>query len=136
MDHKSKYLLKNDEWKLDIIPEIMDGKNISDYIDPEILVILEQLEMEEEDFIEELKADGIDPDNDSESDLDEENIEYLDEIRQKKHELRVDHQIKGSSKPQLTRKTKGIDSKEMDRNIRRIGVEEEELENIKSEVRA
>ncbi|KYQ91893.1 nucleolar GTP-binding protein 1 [Tieghemostelium lacteum] len=133
---KSKYLLKNDEWKFDIIPEIMDGKNISDYIDPEILAKLEQLEMEEEAFIEELKADGIDPDNDSESDLDEENIAYLDEIRQKKHELRVDHQIKGSSKPQLTRNTRGIDSKEMDRNLRRMGVEEEELEDIKSEVRA
>jgi len=38
----------NDEWKNDVIPEIMDGKNIADFIDPDIAEKLEALEREEE----------------------------------------------------------------------------------------
>ena len=41
------YLLANDEWKDDVIPEIMDGKNIADFIDPDIAEKLEALEREE-----------------------------------------------------------------------------------------
>jgi hypothetical protein len=40
--------LAKDEWKSDIIPEIMDGKNIADFIDPDIMQRLEELEAEEE----------------------------------------------------------------------------------------
>ena len=39
--------MKNDE-KYDVIPEIIDGKNIADYIDQDIFEKLEQLEREEE----------------------------------------------------------------------------------------
>ena len=42
------YILENDEWKFDIMPEIMDGKNIADFIDPDIEEKLEALEREEE----------------------------------------------------------------------------------------
>ena len=48
-------MLENDEWKSDIIPEIMDGKNIADFIDPDIAEKLEALEREEE----RLAADGF-----------------------------------------------------------------------------
>lgn len=47
LDLKKRYLLADDQ-KYDIIPEIMDGKNVSDFIDPEILQCLEELEREEE----------------------------------------------------------------------------------------
>lgn len=49
------YLLANPEWKMDIIPEIMDGKNIADFIDPDIAEKLEALEREEE----KLEAEGF-----------------------------------------------------------------------------
>jgi len=45
------YILKNDEWKYDIIPEIMDGKNVADFVDPEIEEKLDELEREEERLI-------------------------------------------------------------------------------------
>lgn len=48
-DFQKHYDLKNNEWKYDMIPEIMDGKNIADFIDPEILKKLEELEKEEEE---------------------------------------------------------------------------------------
>lgn len=48
------YILKNPEWKQDIMPEIMDGKNVADFIDPDIADKLEALEREEE----RLQAEG------------------------------------------------------------------------------
>lgn len=45
---KDTYMLSNPEWKYDIIPEIMDGKNIADFIDPEIEEKLRRLEEEED----------------------------------------------------------------------------------------
>lgn len=55
-------MLTNEEWKEDIIPEIMDGKNVADFIDPDILDKLEALEREEE----KLQAEGF---YDSEEDI-------------------------------------------------------------------
>jgi nucleolar GTP-binding protein len=45
------YMLDNEEWKYDIMPEIMDGKNVADFIDPDIHAKLEALEKEEEELI-------------------------------------------------------------------------------------
>lgn len=48
-DMRENYELENEEWKFDNIPEIMDGMNIADWIDPEIMEKLRRLEeMEEE----------------------------------------------------------------------------------------
>ncbi|KPV76956.1 uncharacterized protein RHOBADRAFT_31374 [Rhodotorula graminis WP1] len=47
-DLKKNYLLKNDEWKYDVIPEIQNGKNVADFIDPDIIAKLDELEAEEE----------------------------------------------------------------------------------------
>ncbi|THH28782.1 hypothetical protein EUX98_g5405 [Antrodiella citrinella] len=52
---KKNYMLEDPEWKMDVIPEIMDGKNIADFIDPDILEKLEALEREEE----KLQAEGF-----------------------------------------------------------------------------
>ncbi|KAF8893618.1 GTP binding protein 4 [Infundibulicybe gibba] len=59
---KQDYLLANPEWKMDVIPEIMDGKNIADFVDPDIAEKLEALEREEE----KLQTEGF---YDSESDI-------------------------------------------------------------------
>ena len=56
------YLLANPDWKMDVIPEIMDGKNVADFIDPDIAEKLEALEREEE----KLQAEGF---YDSEEDI-------------------------------------------------------------------
>uniref|UniRef100_A0A0B7AXV2 OBG-type G domain-containing protein n=1 Tax=Arion vulgaris TaxID=1028688 RepID=A0A0B7AXV2_9EUPU len=48
LDLRKTWLLANEEEKYDIIPEIWNGKNIADFIDPEIMQKLEELEKEEE----------------------------------------------------------------------------------------
>ncbi|XVF69640.1 hypothetical protein PTKIN_Ptkin11bG0098100 [Pterospermum kingtungense] len=44
---RKKYILANDEWKEDILPEILDGHNVYDFMDPDILPRLEELEENE-----------------------------------------------------------------------------------------
>lgn len=61
---KDKYMLENDEWKYDKVPEVLDGKNVYDFIDPEIEAKLAALEEEEE----KLEAEGY---YDSEDDLED-----------------------------------------------------------------
>lgn len=64
VDLKDKYILENDEWKHDKIPEVFDGKNVYDFIDPDIDTKLAALEEEEE----KLEAEGY---YDSDSDLED-----------------------------------------------------------------
>lgn len=54
-DLRREYLLKHEDWKFDIIPEIVDGKNISDFIDPDIEELLDRLEVEEREQLALLK---------------------------------------------------------------------------------
>jgi nucleolar GTP-binding protein len=42
------HMLADESWKDDVVPEIMDGKNIADFIDPDIMQRLEELERLEE----------------------------------------------------------------------------------------
>jgi len=42
------YILADDSWKYDKMPEFYNGKNVADFIDPDIAEKLEALEREEE----------------------------------------------------------------------------------------
>jgi len=79
---KKNYKFKNDEWKFDIVPEIMDGKNIADFIDPEIMRRLEELEREEEERAANA-GDQMDED-DEDLELDPEDMQKVKAIREKK----------------------------------------------------
>ena len=50
--------MEDPNWKYDVVPEIMDGKNIADYIDADNLKKLEELELEEE-MLQEARKDII-----------------------------------------------------------------------------
>lgn len=65
------YDLENPDWKYDAIPEIMDGKNIADYVDPDILQRLDELEREEE-MLEKARMEKGDMSEESDEDLPEE----------------------------------------------------------------
>ncbi|DAZ93011.1 TPA: hypothetical protein N0F65_011304 [Lagenidium giganteum] len=108
-DYREHYqgMLKNDEWVMDAIPEIMNGKNIADFIDPEILKRLEQLEKEEDEMMAAQHAamGDVGDDEDDVSDLDDEQKEKLSKIRTKKAIIIADHRMnKNSNRSQLPRK--------------------------------
>ena len=105
-DYREQYELKEHEWKFDAIPEIIDGKNVADYIDPDISKKLADLEMEEEQLIKELEAQrmGEEP----ESDLDSEEEAAVDAIRDRKKIVRKMSQVNRSeNKPVVPRTMRG-----------------------------
>ncbi|KAK3427859.1 hypothetical protein EUGRSUZ_F03998 [Eucalyptus grandis] len=122
---KKNYILANEEWKEDILPEILDGHNVADFIDPDILMRLEELEREEgmrqveddEDF----EMDG--------KDLTPEEQEALAAIRKKKSMLIQQHRVKKStaeSRPTVPRKfdkSREFTTKRMGRQLSSLGLD-------------
>ncbi|KAI8870156.1 GTP binding protein 4 [Ramicandelaber brevisporus] len=95
-DVRKHYKLDDDDWKYDIVPEIMDAQNIADWVDAEILEKLEALEKEEEQLEAQgyyKAADGV-KDEDEEWDSEEEEIKRTaNEIRKRKQLLMQKHSL-------------------------------------------
>jgi nucleolar GTP-binding protein len=105
-DYREQYDLKDDSWKFDTIPEIIDGKNIADYVDPDIMARLEALEKEEEQLVSELDAAKMGEEIDS--DLDEEEEAAVYAIRARKKTIRAESQMQRTqNKPMLPRVIRG-----------------------------
>lgn len=95
VDLREKWILDNPEWKYDKIPEVFDGKNVYDYVDPEIEAKLAALEAEEE----KLEAEGYY--NSDEEIVDEEEEEVMAKaelIREKQSMIRNEAKMKKSLK--------------------------------------
>lgn len=82
------------EWKGDIIPEIMDGKNIADFVDPEIDARLAQLEEEEEEASRRLEEMG---DMEEEDPMTAEQLETLNKIKIRKAKAIAEHRANKST---------------------------------------
>lgn len=81
-DYRKYYTLESDEWKFDTIPEIMDGKNVLDYFDPDIEEKLNALE-EEEAQLEAAGAYEQEEDDEDEDGLTEEDMLLYEAIKEK-----------------------------------------------------
>jgi len=123
---KKNYILAHDEWKEDVLPEILDGHNVYDFIDPDILQRLEELEQEEgirqaEEGDDDFEMDG--------EELTPEEKEALAEIRKKKSLLIQEHRMKKStaeSRPTVPRKfdkDRKFTTKRMGRQLSALGVD-------------
>eukprot|EP00123_Amoebidium_parasiticum_P012363 comp21303_c0_seq1/m.29120 comp21303_c0_seq1/g.29120 ORF comp21303_c0_seq1/g.29120 comp21303_c0_seq1/m.29120 type:complete len:651 (-) comp21303_c0_seq1:132-2084(-) len=103
-DMREHYDLANEEWRHDVIPEIMDGKNIADFIDPDIMRRLEELEAEEEAR----DGEGVYEDiEDSEEEEGEPEVRRMAAaIRAKKALIVRQHrEAKGANRPTVPRAT-------------------------------
>jgi hypothetical protein len=49
-DDRKRYDLEDPEWRYDIMPEVVNGHNVADFIDPDIDAKLAELEREEEEL--------------------------------------------------------------------------------------
>ncbi|KAG8710614.1 Nucleolar GTP-binding protein 1 [Ceratobasidium sp. 395] len=99
IDMKKNYMLEDDSWKHDVIPEIWQGKNVADFIDPDIVAKLEALEAEEE----KLEAEGF---YDSEEEiLDSDDEREAEDLVQMQH-AKLSHHAKTAmkSRPIIPRK--------------------------------
>ncbi|EGZ24360.1 hypothetical protein PHYSODRAFT_359251 [Phytophthora sojae] len=99
-----KGMLRNDDWTQDAIPEIWNGKNIADFVDPDILKRLEALEQEEDEAM----TNNAPMDEDEEmSDLDDEQQDKLARIREKKAIMVAEHrQNKNKNHATVSRKVR------------------------------
>ena len=117
-DLTEQYMLANDDWKTDIIPEIMDGKNVAEFYDPDIMAKLDALEKEEEAL---LDATAMEPDStDSE---DEETLATVKKIRDKKAKMVASHRReKGRNTSVVPKKFRGRTMKGMKEHLAKHGV--------------
>jgi len=100
LDLQKNYDIPEDE-KYDVIPEVWNGKNVADYVDPDIMAKLEELEKEEELR----EQSGVYESEESESETEEmkEIREMASKIRVKKKIMKIDQKIDGTKKATLPR---------------------------------
>lgn len=124
---RDHFILENPDWNDDVWPEIMDGKNVFDFVDKDIKQKLEKLIKEEEAL--ELKAKETgnymeveDEDNDDiddlrDSDLDEELLVEHDKMMENQKKIRVMH--------------KSVKASQLPRKIRDMTLTEEFMNNLR-----
>jgi len=48
VDLRKKFLLKDSNWRYDVVPEILDGKNVADFVDPDPELMKKIIDLEKE----------------------------------------------------------------------------------------
>jgi nucleolar GTP-binding protein len=92
---RKNYILDDPDWKEDRIPEVFEGRNVYDFIDPEIEAKLAALEAEEE----KLEAEGFYESDEEVEDAEEAEIRYKAElIREKRQLIRNEAKMRKSLK--------------------------------------
>ncbi|RYO75675.1 hypothetical protein DL766_007687 [Monosporascus sp. MC13-8B] len=127
VDLKADYILENPEWKHDRIPEVFDGKNVYDYIDPDIDAKLQALEEEEE----RLEAEGFYESDEELDDAEEADIQMKAEIiREKQALIRNEAKMRKSLKNRaiIPRKAMKKPLSELEEALDVLGVDTEELQ--------
>ncbi|WFC98772.1 Nucleolar GTP-binding protein 1 [Malassezia yamatoensis] len=127
IDLKKNYVLEKDDWKYDTIPEIYQGKNIADFIDPDIMTSLDKLEREEE----KLEADGFYDESEEEIDSEEEQLKTIAAgIKHRKDQAKIMAQSKKSlqGRAQLPRKLQHRTLSQMTDTMRAAGIDPSNIE--------
>ncbi|XP_072364371.1 GTP-binding protein 4 [Scyliorhinus torazame] len=123
LDLQKHWDLMNASEKHDLIPEIWEGHNIADFIDPEIMKKLEQLEKEEE-----LKQVAGEYDSDSESEDEEmRDIRQLAvQIREKKKmRILLSREKQTKKGPKMPRTAKKVERKTLEKEMGSLGLDME-----------
>jgi len=127
-DLRKRYMLENDDWKYDIVPEIYNGKNVADFIDPEIEAKLAELEREEDELEAKWEAERMDREP-QEADLDEDERALLGEVRTRRNKLVAEHRRKkaaGNNNPVVPRKVdheRKLNTKNMKSSLESMGLD-------------
>lgn len=122
VDLKKWYDLTNPDWNHDKIPEFFNGKNIADYVDPDIESKLAALEAEEE----RLEAEGYYDESDSMEDEEDAEIRMkADMIRDKRKLMMNEARMKKSlkNKAQIPRSKKARTLAQMQTHFTKIGLD-------------
>ena len=86
---ESHFKLEDEDWKYDEAPEFFEGRNVADYIDPDIEQKILALEKEEA-ILEQIEPDHLPPKTDEEKEIESE----YKVVQGKKKVLKVKHRMK------------------------------------------
>ena len=120
---KEQYLLENEDWKNDKMPEYYLGRNVYDFVDPDIESKLEALEEEEA----RLEAEGFydDQEEDEEvEDVETADVKYKAElIREKRQLIRNENRMRKSLKNRalIPRSKKAVTLEKMEKGLQKAG---------------
>ncbi|KAK3292307.1 P-loop containing nucleoside triphosphate hydrolase protein [Chaetomium fimeti] len=126
VDLRKDYLLADPSWKYDRIPEIYDGKNVYDYVDPDIETKLAALEEEEE----RLEKEGFyESDEDLGDESEEEVLQKAEYIREKHKLIRNEAQMRKSLKNRalIPRKAQKKPFSQLEDHLDQLGVDTESI---------
>ncbi|KOS17832.1 Nucleolar GTP-binding protein 1 [Escovopsis weberi] len=126
VDMRADWMLKNPDWKYDAVPEVFEGKNVYDYVDPDIDAKLAALEEEEE----RLEQEGYyDSDEDIDDDEEAEVMRKAELIREKQQLIRNEARMRKRLKNQaiIPRKMMKKPLSEMEDALDALGVDTSEL---------
>lgn len=120
LDLQKYWDLMNEDEKHDKIPEVWEGHNIADYIDPDIMKKLEELEKEEE-----LKERAGEYDSDEESEDEEmQEIRVLaKQIREKKQLIVMESKEKDVHGPRMPRTATKVERKKLEKQMGDLGLD-------------
>lgn len=121
LDLQKYWDLMNESEKQDLVPELWEGHNVADYIDPEIMKKLENLEKEED-----LKQLAGEYDSDSESDDEEmRDIRKLAaQIREKKKmRILLSREKQTKKGPKMPRTAKKVEQKTLEKEMGSLGLD-------------
>ncbi|XP_034744464.1 nucleolar GTP-binding protein 1-like [Etheostoma cragini] len=126
LDQQKYWDLMNEEEKNDRLPEVWEGHNIADYIDPEIMTKLELLEKEEE-----LKEQAGEYDSDDESEDEEmQEIRILaKQIRDKKQLMVRKSKDKDVHGPRMPRTATKVERKNLEKEMGDLGLDMEDKDD-------
>ncbi|XP_054622587.1 nucleolar GTP-binding protein 1 [Dunckerocampus dactyliophorus] len=126
LDLQKYWDLMNEDEKHDKIPEVWEGHNIADYIDPDIMKKLEDLEKEEE-----LKEKAGDYDSDDESeDEDMQEIRIMaKQIREKKQLMIMESKEKDVHGPRMPRTSAKVERKILEKEMGDLGLDMSNKDN-------
>lgn len=131
---KENYLLENDEWNNDIIPEILNGRNIADFFDEDIVAKMEALEEEEE----KLEEDGFYNDDIDEDDEEDEEIHEKAEWIRKKQKLMINQARQKKhlkNRALIPRKDTKRTLDQLEKHLTQIGYDATPFSNMKTKKR-
>lgn len=133
LDLQKYWDLMNSSEKHDKIPEIWEGHNVADYIDPDIMQKLEELEKEEE-----LRTAAGEYDSESESEDEEmgEIRQLAKQIREKKKLKILQSKEKNTQGPRMPRTAKKVQRKVLENEMRSLGVDMDDKDNAHYAVQA
>lgn len=120
LDLQKYWDLMNVEERQDKVPEIWEGHNIADYIDPEIMKRLEDLE-KEEDLKE--KAGEYDSDSESEDEEMKEIRQLAGQIREKRKLKILESREKEIMGPRMPRTAKKVERKTIEKEMSGLGLD-------------